>query len=166
MNLSVEDVRKLGQAAMLHDIGKMFIPVRVLDKRGDLSPTEIEIIKRHPKYGADLISQEIDSPEIIYGVLHHHERWNGRGYPGRLKGEAIPFFSRIIAVADAFDAMTNPRPYRVHNLRPSEALSEIEIHAGTQFDPEICRVICKGGSNQEWNNSRATAAKNQCRDRS
>ena len=124
----------------LHDIGKLTVPARILSKPGPLTPEELDRIRTHPVAGARLI-EPIDSvrPALPY-VLHHHERWDGDGYPHGLGGVAIPVEARVLAVADAFDAMTSGRPYR-HAMSEREALHEVERCAGCQFDPEIAHAF-------------------------
>ncbi len=123
-------------AGLLHDIGKLEIPLTVLNKAGPLTIEELDLIKRHPLYGMKIVQGMGYCDEIANSVLHHHERWDGNGYPGGLKGNAIPLFSRIIAVADAFDAMITNRPYK-RALANDEAISELVTKAGYQFDPGI-----------------------------
>ncbi len=136
LGLSELDQKVLHQAALLHDIGKVGIPDYVLLKPKKLTKKEFEIIKLHPIIGEELTAKIKDLSEIALIVRHHHERWDGLGYPDRLKGEDIPFFSRIIAVADAFDAMINKRIYR-QAKKKEFALKELAQNAGTQFDPNI-----------------------------
>lgn len=143
LDLPENQIEKLGQAAMLHDIGKIFVPRTVLYQGGQLTPAEWEIIKLHPIKGAEIARQESAPPEVVNAILHHHERYGGVGYPHCLKGKDIPLFSRIIAVADAFDAMTSSRPYRSQALSVDMALSEIQIHAGPQFDPDIVEAFAE-----------------------
>jgi len=126
---------------MLHDIGKIFIPKDILYQAVPLAPAEWEILKMHPIKGADLARQMDAPPEVVRGIFHHHERYGGCGYPDELKGKNIPLFSRIIAVADAFDAMTNSRPYRRQVFSADMALNEIQINAGPQFDPDITDLL-------------------------
>lgn len=129
--LAIEVVR---QAALVHDIGKIGIPDRILRKPDDLTPDELHLLRLHPVLGASILSRMPDTQRLIPIVLHHHERWDGTGYPDGLRGIEIPVESRIILVADAFDAMTTERPYgRV--MSPEEALTEIGRYSGTQFDP-------------------------------
>lgn len=123
-------------AGLLHDIGKFEIPMTVLNKAGPLTPEELNLIKKHPLYGVQIVQGMGYCEEIATGVLHHHERWDGNGYPGGLKGTAIPLFSRIIAVADAFDVMLTNRPYK-YALTKDEAINELVTKAGYQFDPGI-----------------------------
>ncbi|RDV83672.1 HD-GYP domain-containing protein [Ammonifex thiophilus] len=121
-------------AARLHDIGKIGIPDEVLRKPGRLSPLEWAQIQQHPVIGYRIISRSACLKEVALMVLYHHERWDGSGYPQGLRGEAIPLGSRIIAVADAIDAMLSPRPYRPP-LSLRQCLKEIEEGGGKQFDP-------------------------------
>lgn len=142
IKLSEIEVNQLVITALLHDIGKIELPHDLLCKTGRLDTTEWEEIKKHCEYGAIVIanSRRTISREIIESVFYHHEFFNGNGYKG-IKGESIPIYARVIAIADAFDAMTNPRPYRSTPLSYDEALSEIQIHSGTQFDPYIVDKI-------------------------
>jgi len=127
---------KVRVAGLLHDIGKIGIPDRVLFKQEGLSQEEWELVRSHPAVGADILAKAPMLADIIPIVLCHHERYDGRGYPRALAGEAIPFAARILAVADAYDAMTSHRPYRAA-LDKEQALQELRDRAGTQFDPGI-----------------------------
>jgi len=134
-------------AASLHDIGKVRIPNNILFKSTHLTPEEWVIMKRHPISGSKLVKKthfESDEnlEEISRAIRHHHERWNGTGYPDKLAGKSIPLASRIIAVADTFDTMTTTRPYR-KALSDTIALEEIERYLGTQFDPQIVQIFLK-----------------------
>ena len=124
----------------LHDIGKLTVPGRILSKPASLTADELATIRTHPVSGARLI-EPINSvrPALPY-VLHHHERWDGDGYPHRLRGDAIPVEARVLAVADAFDAMTSDRPYR-RALTEQDALREVERCAGNQFDPVLANAF-------------------------
>ena len=124
----------------LHDIGKLTVPTRILSKPGPLTPDELERIRTHPAAGARLIEPIESVRSALPYVLHHHERWDGTGYPDRLGGVAIPVEARVLAVADAFDAMTSGRPYR-QAMAEREALKEVERCAGCQFDPEIAHAF-------------------------
>jgi putative nucleotidyltransferase with HDIG domain len=139
LNMPYSEMIELLLAAQLHDIGKLWIPESILNKPNKLTEEEKEIMKKHVWYGHNYIKERKMSNSIAEAVLYHHERFDGKGYIG-LKGEEIPFFSRIIAVADAFDAMTNDRTYR-KALNYEEALEEIRKNSGTQFDPEIVEVF-------------------------
>jgi HD-GYP domain-containing protein (c-di-GMP phosphodiesterase class II) len=135
------EVLRLGGA--LHDVGKLTVDTAVLRKPGPLTAAELEQIRRHPVAGARLLVGLGDLQAALPCVLHHHERWDGHGYPHRLRGEGIPLEARILGVADAFDAMTSARPYRAA-LAVEAALAELDRCAGTQFDPELSRrfVAC------------------------
>ncbi|WHH58722.1 HD-GYP domain-containing protein [Petroclostridium sp. X23] len=123
-------------AAHLHDIGKIGIPDQILNKRGKLLPHEWAQIQLHPEIGYRILNKSKRLKIIPDIILHHHERWDGKGYPSRLKGEAIPFGSRIIAICDTIDAMTSQRPYR-KAFSWDECRKEIELNKGTQFDPAL-----------------------------
>jgi putative nucleotidyltransferase with HDIG domain len=123
-------------AALLHDIGKIGIPDVVLNKRRQLNPKERKKMQEHAEVGATILMPIRELGGIIEGVKHHHEKHDGSGYPDRLKGNKIPFISRIIAVADTFDAITTDRPYR-QGKKVDAAMKEISKYSGTQFDPEV-----------------------------
>jgi putative nucleotidyltransferase with HDIG domain len=124
----------------LHDIGKLTVSDEVLRKEGRLDALELEQIREHPKAGAKILLRMKALREAIPYVLYHHERWDGNGYPSRKAGDEIPLEARVLAIADAFDAMTSDRPYR-RALTHEQAVAEVERCAGTQFDPEIARVF-------------------------
>jgi len=126
----------LEAAAYLHDIGKIGIPESVLHKPGPLTATEWELVRRHPEMGAEILRGLPSMGEVSRFVESHHERLDGKGYPRGLRGDAIPLESRIIAAADAFDAMVTARPYRA-NLPAEVALAEMQAAAGSQFDPFV-----------------------------
>jgi diguanylate cyclase (GGDEF)-like protein len=136
LSLRDDDLADLKILAMLHDIGKAAIDPRILNKPGDLTGDEWEEIKRHSGIGYRIVRSAPELMLVADYILGHHERWDGEGYPQRLKGEHIPLASRILAVADAFDVMTQGRPYR-EALNQETALMEIFRNAGTQFDPEV-----------------------------
>jgi len=140
MNLDKDKVNQIKIAGLMHDIGKMGIDENILNKPQGLSDEEYKIIKRHPEIGYRILSSSNDFSEIAEYVLKHHERWDGNGYPGGFKGEEISLQARIIAVADAFDAMTSDRPYR-KGLSVSEAIAEIKRCSGTQFDSNIAGIF-------------------------
>jgi HD-GYP domain-containing protein (c-di-GMP phosphodiesterase class II) len=127
-------LRSLELGGPVHDIGKVMISETILRKRGPLLPEELAVIQTHPAAGARLIGPIWPAQEALPYVLYHHERWDGNGYPTRCGGTEIPEEARLLAVADAFDAMTSMRPYR-RALPVDNALQEIERCAGTQFDP-------------------------------
>jgi putative nucleotidyltransferase with HDIG domain len=135
-----EDVAALRLAACLHDVGKVAVPDRVLAKPGPLTPTEFLQMAEHPVVGARLLARIDGMEQVAEWVLHSHEHFDGSGYPDGLTGSEIPQASRILHVADAFDAMTAPRPHQLP-LSLDDALAELRRHAGTQFDPEVVRVF-------------------------
>jgi hypothetical protein len=136
LSLSEERVAILSYAAILHDVGKLGVPTRLLRKTGPLDPAEAAAIRLHPVRGVDAVRDIAFLDEAYAAILHHHERVDGLGYPSGLAGDRIPQFARIIAVADAFDSMTSTRSYRA--ARPvADALAELRLCAGTQFDPGI-----------------------------
>lgn len=143
LQIGIKEVEKLRYAGILHDVGKIGIRDAVLNKQGPLSDEEYRIMKTHPQLG-DAILQNISSlePCIREAAKHHHERFDGRGYPDQLKGEEIPLFARILAVVDTYDAMTCDRVYR-KGLPKEVALEEIEKGRGTQFDPYIAGEFIK-----------------------
>lgn len=136
LGLSATIRQRVEVAAYLHDIGKIAIADQVLNKAGRLNREEMIEIQRHPRIGYNILARLPTFQEVATIVLHHHERFDGNGYPARLAGNDIPLESRIIAIADAFDAMTSSRPYR-KAMTVDEALVEIGRHAGEQFDPDL-----------------------------
>lgn len=140
IGLSPDEVSTLSAAALLHDIGKVGIPDKVLNKKGKLNKEDWEAIKAHPKLGANIISNIPRLAPSVNSILYHHERWDGGGYPEGLKGEEIPIEARILAIADSFEAMTSARPYRPA-LSLEEVVTELKQGAGTQFDPKLVEVF-------------------------
>jgi putative nucleotidyltransferase with HDIG domain len=133
----VDVIRKAGY---VHDIGKICLPEWLLNKPGPLNKDEVNLFKRHPVMGANILSGRRGMDAVVPAVLHHHERWDGAGYPAGLSGEAIPLAARIVFVADAYDAMTSNRPYgRV--LNPHEAMKELERCGGAEFDPTVVSAL-------------------------
>lgn len=128
--------------APLHDIGKVSVRRDVLLKSGPLTLEELAEIRVHPRTGAELLLPLRGARRALPYVLFHHEWWNGSGYPLGLRGRAIPVEARLLAIADAFDAMTSARPYR-HALTHARALQEIDSCAGSQFDPQIASLFCE-----------------------
>jgi hypothetical protein len=139
MGLSVEQIEELRKAAALHDVGKIRVPDRVLRKPGQLTIEERALVEEHVVVGAWMVSSVGDA-DVIAGVRHHHERWDGRGYPDGLMGAEIPLYSRVIAVADAYDAMTSTRPYRASFGR-DKAVDVLWAEAGIQFDPMVVEAF-------------------------
>jgi len=134
---------KVHYAGLMHDVGKVGIPDSILHKPSKLTEEEYRIIKEHPAKSAEIIGQVRDlDKDIIAGVLHHHERWDGRGYPKGLAGQDIPKIARILAVADAYDAMTTSRPYR-KAFTIEEAKEELRRNSGIQFDPQVVEAFLK-----------------------
>lgn len=151
-NLSLEIAKKISQkrkqlfnqsffeelhiASLLHDIGKIGVPEAILNKNGPLNDEEWKVIKEHPSIGVTILQPIKELEDSILGVKYHHERYDGRGYPDGLKGEAIPIIASIISVADSFDAMTSDRPYR-RGLYKNDAIDEIGRLGGAQFNPQV-----------------------------
>jgi len=140
LGLKNEDVRELRTTGLMHDIGKIAIDLSILDKQSQLNDSEWTQIQRHPELGYQILRSLNEFAKIAEYVLAHHERWDGKGYPRGLKGDEIPLEARIIAVADAYDAMTSDRPYR-RALSKEVAMNEIKNNAGIQFDPQIVKIF-------------------------
>jgi diguanylate cyclase (GGDEF)-like protein/putative nucleotidyltransferase with HDIG domain len=141
IGIDQEQVELTRLAASLHDLGKLAIPEEILRKPGPLSETERLVLERHPQIGFRML-ESLGVDPVADWVLHHHERWDGSGYPDGLPGEDIPLGARIIFVADAYDAMTSDRVYR-DRLSDDEAIAELERCAGTQFDPSIVSALAE-----------------------
>jgi HD-GYP domain-containing protein (c-di-GMP phosphodiesterase class II) len=137
---SAELRRRLRVGARLHDLGKLAVADEIWRKPGPLSMTELAEVRRHPAAGMRMLARLPDFRFAIPFVLFHHERWDGGGYPSGKSGRTIPLEARVLAVADAFDAMTSPRSYQPRVPR-DEALAEIERCAGSQFDPAVARIF-------------------------
>lgn len=135
-----QDIAEVKTAGLLHDIGKIIIPLSIINKQGKLTTEEYSTMKNHPEIGFRILNSAQDMRGISNIVLNHHERWDGRGYPRGIKAEKIPLKSRIIAIADAFDAMTSERSYK-ERISKEEALLELLDNSGTQFDPELVKVF-------------------------
>jgi HD-GYP domain-containing protein (c-di-GMP phosphodiesterase class II) len=140
ISLPGEQMEALASGALLHDVGKIGIPDRILQKSGRLTEEEYAEIKRHPLLGVSILTPATDLASALPVVRHHHERFDGKGYPDGLRGEDIPLMARIVSVADAFDSMIRGRPYG-YGISRKAALREIEENAGTQFDPLIVRAL-------------------------
>jgi ribonuclease P protein subunit RPR2 len=130
----------LGCGFFLHDIGKVGVPEHILCKEGPLSREEWAVMRRHPVMGAQIVQPISFLQDAVGLIRHHHERFDGTGYPDRLRGDDIPLPARIFSVADSFDAMTSDRPYR-GAIGVERAIAELEAGAGSQFDPEVVRVF-------------------------
>ena len=142
LELPEEKISNLYMSALLHDIGKLFIPPAILYKAETLNNEELEIIKGHPAAGCEVLMQVERYGVYSDIVLHHHEFFNGRGYPEGQSGAGIPILSRIIAVADAYEAMTSERPYR-KGFSHREAVTRLKAGRSTQFDPDITDAFLK-----------------------
>lgn len=142
MGLSHTDVENISWAAILHDIGKIGIPEQVLTKPGKLTNEEYALIMTHARKGYEILKPIIQLQDALPGILYHQERYDGKGYPENLKGEDIPLYARIIALADTFDAITSSRAYRPQNTHQN-AMNEIERVSGTQLDPVVVEAFRK-----------------------
>ncbi len=149
LGLDEERTETLRCAGVLHDVGKLGVPARLLRKEGPLTAAERRVVERHPEQGADLVRGLDFLGEARAAVLHHHERVDGLGYPHGLAGDRIPEAARIVSVADAFDAMTSTRSYR--RGRPvAAAVEELERCAGTQFDPRMVAALARALRRHGW----------------
>jgi putative nucleotidyltransferase with HDIG domain len=135
-----EFLTEIQTCGLLHDIGKIAIPEKILDKPGRVTREELRTITEHATQGAKILEHIDTFQPLLPGIRHHHERWDGRGFPNQLCDEEIPLMARILSVADAYDAITSDRPYRKRRTR-ADALLEIERCAGTQFDPEVVEAF-------------------------
>ncbi|HHX17518.1 MAG TPA: HD-GYP domain-containing protein [Clostridium sp.] len=136
LGLTKEEIEDLRYAAILHDIGKIGVSTNILNKNGSLNEEEFKEIKKHPEIAYNILKDIKFLNKALDGILQHHERYDGRGYPNGLRGNEICIFGRIMCVADAFDAMTSDRPYR-KGMKVEDAMRELERCKGTQFDPDI-----------------------------
>jgi len=137
---SEERVQLVRLGGTLHDVGKVAVPATILSKPGPLTPAELAQVRAHPSVGVRLLAREEAARPALGCVLYHHERWDGGGYPTGLAGADIPVEARLLAIADAYDAMTSDRPYRPA-LAPEAALEEVDRCAGSQFDPELATAF-------------------------
>lgn len=147
IGLEEQDIEQLSISALLHDIGKLAISEAILDKPGRLSDEEYAVVKTHPQRGADIIGHIPGSPQVLQGILHHHEHYAGGGYPDGLSGEAIPLMARIICIADVYDAISADRPYR-KGMDRDQALEFMRGQRGKLFDPELLDhflLLCREG---------------------
>jgi putative nucleotidyltransferase with HDIG domain len=140
LGLGDEERRRVALGALLHDVGKLSVPDRILTKPGPLNELEWAAMRRHAASGERLLVHILDLPDVLAVVRSHHERWDGTGYPDGKQGEEIPLAARIVAVADAFQAMIEPRPYRPPRAR-ARAVRELVAEAGCQFDPNCVEAL-------------------------
>lgn len=149
IGMTRSEVAKLKTIGLLHDIGKIAIDEHILNKPGKLNDEEYEMIKKHPDIGYRILASSPDMEEIAGYIMSHHERYDGKGYPKGLKGDAIPLMSRIITIADAYDAMVSERSYK-RAMTHEEVKHEFKKHAGTQFDPKLARVMVEDLLGYQW----------------
>ena len=141
MHMSDEDCNTIRVAGILHDLGKIAIPDSILLKPGKLTPEEYEIIKTHPTEGAQILAEHPEQKDVAEIVMHHHERWDGVGYPDKLKRDQIPIGSRIVNACDAFDTITQARVFRPTVKTPAEAITELRQLAGSWYDPAVIEAL-------------------------
>ncbi len=142
MHLDEKQIASLKYASLLHDAGKIDVPMQILTKNSKLTPEEFKIMQKHPIKGAQMLKHFQMLKPVVPIIMHHHEKYDGTGYPSRLKKGQIPMGARIMAVADAFEAMVYGRPYR-ERVSLDRALKEIKIKSGTQFDPKVVEAFLK-----------------------
>ncbi|MGB9620067.1 MAG: bifunctional diguanylate cyclase/phosphohydrolase, partial [Armatimonadota bacterium] len=147
LGMSSQEIGNLRVAALLHDIGKLGTPRKILEKDTPLESSEWKMIENHAGLGSRILMRLQQMSPIGIGVKHHHERYDGKGYPNGLAGKNIPLMSRIIAIADAYDAMTNQRSYRPA-MTQQQAIEELRKCSGTQFDPELVEVFIESLAEQ------------------
>jgi diguanylate cyclase (GGDEF)-like protein len=147
LQLPETEIDRLRVAALLHDVGKIAVPEEILDKPSALTSAEWRTVVQHPRIGQVILEQAAALKDAVPIILHHHERFAGHGYPYGLRANEIPLGARIVAVADAYDAMINDRPYK-RAITHEQAIAELRRHAGTQFDPEIVELFCDLYANQ------------------
>ena len=148
LGLSVEETNSLRTAALLHDVGKIGVPDRILRHPGQLTDAEYEAMKQHPALSGVLISAVPELTHTLDAVRYHHESWDGTGYPSGLKAENIPLAARVLAVADAFSAMITNRPYRV-GLDKAHAAELLRAGAGSQWDPACVNALLRSQGFEE-----------------
>jgi diguanylate cyclase (GGDEF)-like protein len=141
LDLPDAEVDRIRVAALLHDVGKVAVPQEILDKPAALTSTEWRSVVQHPRIGQVILEQAAALKDAVPIILHHHERYSGHGYPFGLRGNDIPLGARIVAIADAYDAMTHDRPYK-RAMSHDMAIKELRRHSGTQFDPQLVTLFC------------------------
>jgi putative two-component system response regulator len=141
--LSGSDLDDLHRGGMIHDIGKIGVPDAILLKPGPLDPEEMEIMRKHPVIGEEIARPLRSAAKLLHIIRHHHENFDGTGYPDQLSGAQIPLVARIVAISDAYDAMVSDRPYR-HGMRHEKAVAILDSGAGSQWDPELVPVFIRG----------------------
>ncbi|OGQ50800.1 MAG: hypothetical protein A3J24_01675 [Deltaproteobacteria bacterium RIFCSPLOWO2_02_FULL_53_8] len=151
LGMNNDELEKVKLSAVLHDVGKIGIEDAILRKQGPLDERERAVMSMHPKFGGEILKRVPQLSDIVPGMLHHHERYDGLGYPDQLKQEAIPLIARIIAVADTYDAMTTTRPYR-KGLSKEVALSELKKYSNVQFDGTVVDAFLRGFDAGEMDN--------------
>jgi HD-GYP domain-containing protein (c-di-GMP phosphodiesterase class II) len=140
LRLRPSELSALSLGSALHDVGKISIPREILEKPGPLLKSDWNVIRKHPAEGEAIVAKVIDAPDALAIIRYHHERWDGSGYPDGLARERIPIGARIVAVSDAFQAMTEMRPYRPA-LTEAQAVDELVEHSSSQFDPSCVRAL-------------------------
>lgn len=141
LDVGRRNVELIRMAGMLHDLGMIGVRDDILNKPGPLHEGDWEIMRRHPDIGADLVAWHPALAAVAPVVRHHHERWDGSGYPAGLKGEVVPMCARIIAVAESFDFITNKWPYRTNPSTAANAIRDISEHSGTWYDPAVVDAL-------------------------
>jgi len=141
LELPEGEIDRIRVAALLHDVGKVAVPESILDKPAALTPAEWRTVIQHPRIGQVILEHAAALRDAVPIILHHHERFGGHGYPFGLRANEIPLGARIVAIADAYDAMTHDRPYK-RAMSHDAAIAELRQHAGTQFDPELVVMFC------------------------